>query len=109
MVVLIVEEAVEVVAAGGGGPVTVVGLEVSPFRVLALALVGVLVPAEGLRCRELAAAIVALEHTRALAAASFVDQGGGGVGGRRIGDGGVVFGGVDLFFCAVAMRDFDAE
>jgi hypothetical protein len=58
--VVVVEEAVHVagdVAVHGEG-----GVEVGPLGVLALALVRVLVPAQRLRCREVAAAVVALEH-----------------------------------------------
>ena len=58
-VVVVVEEAVHVagdVAVHGEG-----GLEVGPLGVLALALVRVLVPAQRLRRREVAAAVVALE------------------------------------------------
>lgn len=99
---MVIEEAVDVMAVdgrlavvdcGNGG-----GLEVGSLRVLTLALVGVLVPAERLRCREVTTTVVALELPCSLA--SSVSAGGGG--------GSVVFGGV-VFFGVMVVRDFDAK
>lgn len=89
----IVEVAIDMVVGEEAGVVVLLcgqsGMDVGSLRVLALPLVGVLMPAKGLRRRELAAAVVALELSRTLPTISVGGAWGvtgfGGGGGRVVG------------------------
>ena len=77
----VVEVAIDMVVGEEAGVVVLLcgqsGMDVCSLRVLALPLVGVLMPAKGLRRRELAAAVVALELLGALSTVGVGDCVGG--------------------------------
>lgn len=97
---VVAKESVEVSVGDEAGLVVVSrhgGLEVGALCMLALALVGILMAAEGLRRREIATAVVALEFSPTLSTTSTtVVMGGDRVGGALMGGTGIGGGGVGV-------------